>query len=412
VDTSDFLETILSHLSTRVMSVIMDGACLQELDYLLEFLAAWEERPAYLTPMAYQWCSAISEAAGTHELGPLHVRRGSLPMLRHRLEYGMLIEMRKVFRCIEEGFSKAGRRCDSLRLDDISHHAHRQPQGLTPNPYYLLPAVLEIGFRLVTPGRAQPALRLNPTPHHDRMFETAFSSRDDDVIADVMSVWIVGDWTLHGSCVRYLAKRMAWDRPFSPLLRRASTQVIERIWYNELKASVSGTVQLLNHLDVEVDDMAIRDVWVRLLVEVICLPAGLESLSSHYWHLLDKLALGTDFGRVSESRIVGVMGLLEKAGDWEKLEVWMVVVWQSLSRGIPTYMIGNVGPVTLRLLLQRPSAILRFEGLCERGSLQYPHKTELGEICDQTRGEQLRLGSPLPPYVSVCLVLYLSILMP
>jgi hypothetical protein len=57
---SDSLETILSHLSIRVMNVIADGSYLHHLNYLLEFLAAWEKRPAYLTPMAYQWCSAIS----------------------------------------------------------------------------------------------------------------------------------------------------------------------------------------------------------------------------------------------------------------------------------------------------------------------------------------------------------------
>jgi hypothetical protein len=410
MDTSDFLETILSHLSTRVMSVIMDGACLQELGYLLEFLAAWEERPAYLTPMAYQWCSAISEAAGMHELGPLHDGRGILPMLRHRLQYEMLIEIRHALRDMEEKISKVGRCCDSLRFDDISHHTHRRPQGPTLNPYTLLPAALEIGFRLVTPGRVQPALPLNHTSHHDRMFETAFSSYDDGVVTDAMSAWLVGGgWALRGSCVRYLAKHITRSRLFSPLLRRASIQVIEHIWHKNLKESVSETVQLLNCLDVEVDDMARRDVWVKLLVEVICLPAGLESLSSHYWRLLDRLALGTDFGWVPGSCNVEVMELLEKAEDWEKLEVWMVVVWQSLPRGMP---IGNVGPVTLRLLLQRPSTILRFEGLCERGSLRYPHQTNLGQICDQTRAKQLHLGSPLPPYVSVCLVQYLSILMP
>ena len=66
----DSLETILSHLSTRVMNVIANGRCLQHLVYLLEFLAAWEERPTYLTPMAHQWCSAISEA------GVVLVRQG------------------------------------------------------------------------------------------------------------------------------------------------------------------------------------------------------------------------------------------------------------------------------------------------------------------------------------------------
>jgi len=54
---------ILSHWSMRVTYAIVNGNCPQHLYYLLEFLAAWEKQPAYLTLMAYQWCSAISETA-------------------------------------------------------------------------------------------------------------------------------------------------------------------------------------------------------------------------------------------------------------------------------------------------------------------------------------------------------------
>jgi hypothetical protein len=80
--------------------------------------------------------------------------------------------------------------------------------------------------------------------------------------------------------------------------------------------------------------MVDKHVWVRLLAGVICLPAGLESLSPHYWCLLDKLSLGTDFCGTPGLRGVEVMRSLEEAEDWEKLEVWMVVVWQSLMTGV------------------------------------------------------------------------------
>ena len=60
-----------------------------------------------------------------------------------------------------------------------------------------------------------------------------------------------------------------------------------------IKPDVAGleTVHLLSRLEVSVDDMVERYVWVELLYRVICLPVGLETLSSHYWRLLDQLDL-------------------------------------------------------------------------------------------------------------------------
>ena len=40
-------------------------SALSHLRFPLGFLAAWKKRPVYLTPMAYQWCSAISEVVGS-----------------------------------------------------------------------------------------------------------------------------------------------------------------------------------------------------------------------------------------------------------------------------------------------------------------------------------------------------------
>jgi hypothetical protein len=120
--------------------------------------------------------------------------------------------------------------------------------------------------------------------------------------------------------------------PFSPRLRRVSIHAIEYA-SGTLRSSRhqdSETVHLLNRLNVDVDDMVERDRWVRLLVDVICLPTGLESLSSHYWHLLGELALDTNIVDF-RCRVLEVMRLLEKSEDWEKLEVWMMVLWSSLA---------------------------------------------------------------------------------
>lgn len=57
------ISAAISYLSTRVMIVIADGNCSRHLNCPPEFLAGWEKRPVYLTPMAYWWYSAISAVA-------------------------------------------------------------------------------------------------------------------------------------------------------------------------------------------------------------------------------------------------------------------------------------------------------------------------------------------------------------
>ena len=354
VCTSKSLETILRHLSTRVINAFTDGVCLRELDYLLEFLAMWKERPLCLTPIAYQWCSAISEAAGRYGRGPSTNRRTVLQKLRPKPGGPALYEFSNELRLIEEEFSEVGRRCNSLRLDVTSRSAHGRPQDPAPDPYDLLPVVLEIGFRLATTGRDQPAPRLIHTSHHDRMFEIAFSSNDDRVIVDAMSVWTVGgDWAPPGSCVRYLAKRVERDTPFSPRLRRESINAIERIQSSELEVSGPETIRLLNRLDVGVGDMVDKGVWMRLLIEAICLPAVVESLSSYYWRLLGELVLGKNVRGCNPvnrgSRNVQVMKSLEQAEGWEELEVWIMVMWQSLDDcTTPPSIVEDVGQATLK----------------------------------------------------------------
>jgi hypothetical protein len=261
--------------------------------------------------------------------------------------------------------------------------------------------ILEIGFRLVGPGNDRPALRLNHTSHHGRVFELAFSSSDDEVIADAVSVWIVGGYLAPpGSFAGYFAKCMERSEPFSQRLRQVTIRAIGSIRYNALKVSGLETIRLLNHLNINADDMVNKFLWVWLLAGVICLPAGLESLSPHYWCLLDKLSLGISFYGIPGLRGAELMRSLEEAEDWERLEVWMVVVWQSLDDDELASTTEDVERVTLKLLSRRPSALLRFETLCEQGALYNSHKPILRRICDQAQAEQPPSESPSSPYVS------------
>ena len=399
------------------MDVIADGKLLRHLYYLLEFLAAWEKRPGYLTLMAYQWCCAISEA--TRRLKqteiPIIEPRSSQDELqlqlrhhqfrlqrrfrRHQLQpepgIGLRLRLRQLDPTLGEGpkslslivegeFSEVGSGCGSVCLGGASRRARRPPfEDLTLDYGHLLSISLEIGFRPVPPGCTHPALHLNHTSHHDWIFETAFSSHDDDVVADAVCVWIAdGDRTPPGSCARYLSKRVERDTDFSQRLREVGICAIERIWGSELKVSPLETVRLLDRLDVGLDDVVIKRKWGRLLVDVICSQAGPESLSPHYWCLLEELAAHGKFNTFFGLRCVEVMELLEEAEDWERLEIWAAVAWLSL---ISPELARDVEWVTLKLLWRQPSVLPRFEALCEMGVSWMDQGVELRRICDQAR---------------------------
>ena len=385
------------------MNGITDGSCLHHLDYLLEFLAAWEKRPVSLTLMAYQWCSAISEAAGRP------CPRETPINLPGRLRGLLEIQIRHRPRGPaddpdipgEMGFSEVGAR----RSPDVTSHRNPGfPQDLIPRLYvYLLSITLEIGFRNVALTHLLAPLQLDHTSHHKWVFETAFSSGDDEVIADAVCIWTAdGGRAPYGSCARHLARRVERDTPFSPRLRRASIRAIERIWVKELKVSRLETVRWLDRLNVDADDTIEKDTWVELLVEVTRSPTGLEDLSSHYWYLLGKLVVASQLDLPLASRNAEAMGSLEKAEDWEKLEVWMAVVWSSLpfSRMPKSESMERIEEVTRKLLLRRPTILREFGDICEAGSLSHPgcrkFKARLQRLCDQARAQQIPSES-LPP---------------
>ena len=218
------------------MDVIANGNCVHHLEYLLIFLAAWKERPVYLTPMAYQWCSAFSSVITRPGQKRRYTNRGDI---RQYLK-------------TEKGFNEVGPGCD---LD--TPHAHERLQGLTPGTYadFLL-MMLEVGFRLAGPHRDWLAILLNHTPHHDRVFGIAFSSYNGEAIADAVCAWIAdGFRTPAGSFARHFSNRMESSTPLSPRLRQVGIRAIGRIWSSELTVSALETVHLLNRLNADVDDV-------------------------------------------------------------------------------------------------------------------------------------------------------------
>ena len=395
MNSSDSLEPILSHLSTRVINSVTDGSNLRHLRYLLEFLAAWEKRPAYLTRIAYQWCSALSEVAGG--LGPSRIPTRNHFYFRLRPQE---LATRSSY-IAERGFSAVARSHNPTHPDVISDHAHGHPQH--PDIYpHLLSITLEIGFRCVALNNNQSALHLDHTPHNEWVFETAFSSSDDEAIADALCAFIVGRHRPPpGSYAHYLAKRVESDTPFPPRLQQVSIRTLERIWRNELK--VSGfVVRWLHRLNIDADDMVEKGSWAELLIEMIRTPMGPESLSSHYWRLLDKLVVTSRRRLNLALRDMEVMRSLEEAEDWEKLGVWMGVVWSFLPYSRISESMEGIEQVTLKLLLQRPSTLQGFERICDAGALRDPYgeylyfRNKLKQMCDQARVEQLPSESPPP----------------
>jgi hypothetical protein len=385
VCTSDALETILSNLSTQVTKVI-DEPLTKQLMRLLEFLAAWEKRPLYLTPIAYQWCSTISRAI--EALEPSDIPAIKQALHEHRFQYVTPHNPNTPFVTFAEAvFSHVGADCDHLRLSDTSHPADELQQDTDFSDYAcILPVALEIGFRLAGPSRDWATLSLGHTPHHEWMLEIVFLGEDDETIADAVGVWLVDrNHVLPGLCARYIAKRMERDAPFSPRLRRVVIHALQRNWNSELAASGLEVVHLLNRLKVSTDDVKDGKEWIRLLVGVIRSLPGLERLSLHHWDLLYKLMLVTEIAGGFLPRDVEVMKSLEEAEEWEKLEVWVVTMWWPPYNWFDGDM-EDIKRATLKLLSRRPSLLPRFEDRVS-GKLVKTHKIKLQEICDKVRAD-------------------------
>ena len=286
----------------------------------------------------------------------------------------------------------------AVRFNQTHNHVqHSLPQSLYE---YLLSIILEVGFRLAGIGFRFGSIDPNHTPHHKRIIETAFSSDDDEVVADAVHMWItINSHTPLGSFARHFTKRLERGRPLSRRLRQLIIDVIERIWDNEPWESGPETVRLLNCLDADMDGLR-EDGRMWLLSNVMCGPGGLE-LSPHYWRLLDGLVLdGTS--QVLVSGNWDIMRALREVEDWERLEVWMSVMWKPMKPYSTPELMEEIRQVTLELLSQRPSALQRFENICGEEESNKTPKRALQDICKRARAENPPSeDSPGLPYVSL-----------
>jgi hypothetical protein len=176
-------------------------------------------------------------------------------------------------------------------------------------------------------------------------------------------------------------------------------RAIGRIGQSELEASGLETIRLLNHLKADVDEILDKYGWTQALTSAIRSPAGAESLSPQCWRLFREL-LKTPRSlpwNWDVTRDVEVMISLEEAGSWETLEVWIVFIW--FARPAPKWM-EDVERVTLELLLHQPSALPRFEDLCNAAEVW--DRKLLQQICDKAQAEPLPPECPSRLWVTVC----------
>jgi len=155
------------------------------------------------------------------------------------------------------------------------------------------------------------------------------------------------------------------------------------------------TVHLLNHLNVDGAKVVNKPHWVTLLVGLIRSDMGLGGLTPHNWHLLEELVLTGNLTISPDEADQKVMSSLKKAGEWEKLGVWMLVVWLLLAGDTDAKSMEGVAEVTQELLSKQPLILPGYESLYKRGWLHNLYKVKLEQIC-QAQAEQLHLEpSPL-----------------
>jgi hypothetical protein len=349
---------ILSHLSQRIVDIIVnlqdDSDQVWTLRSLLNDLLEWGNKPEYLVPMAYRWCSAISK---------------------------------KIREC----------RGDEPTSEDLSSTDYHNHNG------HILSLSLAIAFRHIGSKHVILYGRLSHTPHDEWMLDTISTRGDDDAIADAVYVGIVDEQANpSGSCTHRLLKLTERGWPFSPRLRRSILRFVRDRGYSEFREAELELVCLLNNLEVSVGEAGNAGrAWTRLLIALLLTRIGQGRLSSHYWLLLGNLISVFPEWHFADDRQTDLMKSLEGAQDWEKLETWMLVIWWSgyYSDPVP---IQDIERSTLMLFRQRPSAIPKFEGFFKDHtessvpplSLFDTYRDVLRRVCDQSQAEQSCLGSP------------------
>ena len=245
----------------------------------------------------------------------------------------------------------------------------------------LLLVCLELGFRHLDAQRqgSRTDIRLTHTEHHRGLVDVVFKSQEGEAIADLLHAWTTDHdlpdqaGEMVGICTGNLAALHNLG-PFSPRLRRAAIRFVEKARYKRLEgARVEKLIELLEHLQVTVKEMAYERNWVLLLSSVVLSPEGTRRLSHWYWELLVELAVLDRWGlEFEDADALEIAKSLIGTQEWDKLECWIGAVWMSFESASITG--EDLEHSTLLLFRQRPTAAQRLEQWMERWSQQHHWK--------------------------------------
>lgn len=174
------------------------------------------------------------------------------------------------------------------------------------------------------------------------------------------------------------------------------TRAIECIGYPEFeRLRIEKLVHLLTSLEIEVHVMEWRSRWTLFLWSVLRSLPGQEHMSSHYWKRIVPMAIQPGlFSLELKPSDLETMRSFEEAGDWERLEVWIGMMWILELPGDGVHA-GEVERATRTLFHNRPNALQVVEGWVlgaseDEDSLYARHEDTFRAVCDQTREEIMR----------------------
>ena len=327
------MERILRQLSNGIVSAIKTTHT-QPMYILraLRDLTMLENRPEYLTEMAYEWCSTICERYQSSE----------------DLESLLLASLEVGFRHLDPQD-----RWISARLTHTEHH-----RGL-----------VDVVFESKDSEGIADLLQAWTT--EGRFHEPA------DTLLGICTGQLVG---LHNPV------------SFSSRLRRLVIRSVEVIGYEGFKeVGVERFVELLNHLHVGLNDTDDKHRWMQPLTDTIRSPKGARDLADQSWGLLLEIVIleqerqeeqewvqswahalerAREWARGPEWRPAyspHVMRSLLEAREWDKLEYWLGVVWM-LWPPETHETTEHVESVMVALFQHRPTAIQKLAQWMERWS--------------------------------------------
>jgi len=205
------------------------------------------------------------------------------------------------------------------------------------------------------------------------MTNIVFSSRDGEAIIDLLCAWTSRSdshipYPQLGICAEHLIS-LDYLHPFSPRLRLHIIYAIELIGYQQFEqVGVEEFFRLLDDLQVCAKDMDYSVGWVRLLLDTITSPRGIQYLSYSYWELLLELVAyhSDELGGVTY--IPHIMSSLEDAKEWDKLKCWIAIVWLVWPPEGGKTTEEDLEHVMLLLFHQKPGALQKLEEQMEKWS--------------------------------------------